>query len=144
MNIGSRGASIVLFVASVALLLWTRPKFLVDPETNNWKPFGFGPGKTCLNITAIIILLALGTYLLSACIGTSLAKWKEKVSSNIKEVKNQQGGSLSPPPTTQQYIPSLPPVTPERLIETGGASGSGDVIAETFGDAFGPAFSLLN
>jgi len=84
----SRGSSIFIFMIFMGIIIWSRPKFLVDEETDNWKLFGIGDGKSCINITTIIIVSAIVIYLFSAFIGTSITKLKTKW-------KTQGGGVVS-------------------------------------------------
>lgn len=72
--LGALGFSAVIFVAFAVLLISSKPKFLLDNETGNWKQFGFGQGCSCLTITSVIIVLAIVTYLCVACIA---AGWKK-------------------------------------------------------------------
>jgi hypothetical protein len=140
MNIGSRGASILVFAVCVVLLFWLRPRFLVDDETGEWKQFGLGPGKSCINVTVVIILLALGAYLLSACVGTSITKWKKRTSQQVppSPQPSQQGGG-SPLPQLQAVTTTTSNPSPIIAPQVGG----GPTVAEPFGGAFGGAFSLL-
>jgi len=138
---------VLLFMVAVVLLLWMRPKFLVDSETNDWKPFGLGPGKSCFNITTLIVLLALTAYLLTACVGTSISKWKRR----------QSGGAppavVTPPPIPIPAVVTPPPipipavVTPPPVVAPqvsgGGGGGSSGVDIGGVGEPFGFAFGLL-
>lgn len=134
-TIGSRGVSILLFVASVALIIWIRPRFLIDPDTKDWKPFGFGPGKSCVNITSIIVLLALFAYLLSACVSSSITKWKRSV--GLQTAGGAQTTSPTPVQTPEDVVqsslqPLLPPPVPVVQL-----SPDRQTSEQVFGNAFG-------
>ncbi len=106
--LGPKGFSIIAFIILSVLVVITKPSFLVNPETGEWKEFGVGSGKTCINITVIIMLIALIAYLLSACIGSTITKWRGK-----------GGGSVGPPNTVHQSTPvpvqqSTTPVTVQQ------------------------------
>lgn len=82
------GPSLVIFVLLTIFIIFWKPSFLIDNETGEWKQFGFGPGKSCINITAIIVFCAIFSYLISACFKTTFSNFKL-----------QRGGGPIPPPT---------------------------------------------
>ena len=137
-DIGSRGVSILLFVASVVLLLWMRPRFLINPETDEWKSFGFGSGKSCINITVIIVMLALIAYLISACVGKGLTKLKQRGGTTPPRQKRITPPGPSVEALPQRTIQNLPVEAPMAQPVT-----QPQTAIDPFGKAFGEAFSLL-
>lgn len=131
-DIGSRGTSVLLFVVAVVLVIWIRPAFLVDSETGDWLSFGFGPGKTPLNITTVIMLLAVMTYLLSACVGKGLTRWKRNSSVQAGGAAVVVPAALDPSPISYPTPPPVPTPSSEKVVTS-----------PFFGEAFGSAFSLL-
>lgn len=59
---GPKTFSVLIFITVTLILFITKPKRLVDQTTGEWKQFGIGEGKTCINITFIVILLAIIAY----------------------------------------------------------------------------------
>lgn len=116
--LGPKGFSIVAFCILAIIVIFARPSFLVNEETGRWKEFGVGSGKTCVNITVVIILIALCAYLVSTCIGTTIDKWKGKGGGAIvPEIVQRAPTPAAPTPTTP--TPAAPtPTTPTPAAPT--------------------------
>jgi hypothetical protein len=106
------GPSLVIFVLLTIFIIYWKPSFLVDNETGEWKQFGFGPGKSCINITAIIIFCAIFSYLISACFKTTFSNFK---------LQRAGGGPVIPTPPLAPLVGTLttptPTLTPPTPVE---------------------------
>ena len=106
------GPSLVIFVLLTIFIIFGKPSFLIDNETGEWKQFGFGPGKSCLNVTAIIVFCAIFSYLISACLKTTFSNFKvQRGGGPIPPtiVASANLASAAPPPVVV-LIPPTPPV----------------------------------
>jgi hypothetical protein len=93
------GVSIVIFSILAMLLLVMRPSFLINEETGDWKQFGVGKGKSCMNVSCLILVIALFSYLL-AFIGF-------QTMGGIKKML-QRGGGDNMITATTTAVPSVP------------------------------------
>lgn len=75
-NIGARGFGILIFIAIMVGVIAIRPSFLINPETQDWKTFGFGSGKSCCNITVVAVIVALLSYLTAYMTASGISKMR--------------------------------------------------------------------
>ena len=108
LSLGARGFAIITFIAIMVLIIAVRPKFLIDPDTNDWKLFGLGPGKCCYNITVVAVVVALLSYLAAYLVGTGLSKMR--------------GGGVAPAPPPAAYV--APAAVEPTVPQTDSASAS--------------------
>jgi len=89
-SFGPRGFGIILFALGMVIIIFTRPRFLINEETGTWKEFGFDQGKSCYNITFITVILALVSYLITYTIGSLVfSKKKPQIGSGQTLVHQQ-------------------------------------------------------
>jgi hypothetical protein len=73
-SIGPRGFGILIFILVMVIISGVRPSFFINEETRDWKTFGFGPGKSCVNITVVSVIVAMGSYLIAQIVATGISK----------------------------------------------------------------------
>ncbi len=83
MIIGKIGFSILILISIIIAIILIRPSFLIDEATGDWKCFGFGDGKSCINITSIVILSSMIVYLIVSCAAQFINSYKGSSSVNV-------------------------------------------------------------
>jgi len=73
--------TIITYIITITLLLYTKPKIIYDKKTKKFKQFGLNKGKSILSLPILVILIAIIYYIFFFYFASSIEIYK-----NYKEL----------------------------------------------------------
>ena len=76
--------TIIIYIVTIILLLYNKPKIIYDKKTKKFKQFGLNKGKSILSLPILVILIAIVYYIFFFYFASSIEVYK-----SYKELLNK-------------------------------------------------------